>query len=337
MTDLAFGRVRDLGGLPDLVLHLGGKEGLSRAFRDQGLPITLLECPDAPIPMRDLVGLYQRAANVVGIRSLGLEASRDVNFEEHGPVAEYASQAQTLHQALERLRFALPYHEGGSSLEIRADGDELRVGYRNHYQQTYGWRHSGDFSLCIIVSLIRAYLGSDWRPSRIEACYGKGPWEQDHEDFFHAPFRYDPSLTSIIIDREQAMSSDGLRIAKPERILTLGDLARLQPKLPQNILEATMIVIGHRLIDQSFDIEGAAAQLGTSSRTLQRRLGDRGTGYRDLLLRCRMRRARELLAKPDMTVRHVGQELGYASTPQFTRAFKARLGATPQEFRRSIA
>ena len=337
MTALAFGRIRDLGGLPDLVLHLAGKEGLSRAFRDQGLPITLLECPDAPVPMRHLVGLYQRAANVVGVRSLGLDASRDIRFEEHGPVAEYILQAHSLLEALERLRVSLPYHEGGSSLEIRADGDEFRVGYRNNHQQVNGWRHAGDFTLCLIVSLIRAYLGSDWRPSRIEACYGKGPWEQDHEDFFQAPFRYDPSLTTVIIDREQVMSSDGVRIAKPERTLTLGDLVRHQPALPKNILEATMNIIGHRLIDGSSDIEGAAVQLGLGSRTLQRRLGDYGTSYRDLLLRCRMRRARELLAEPNMSVRHAGQELGYTSTPQFTRAFKARLGVTPQEFRRSIA
>ncbi|MGI9491722.1 MAG: AraC family transcriptional regulator ligand-binding domain-containing protein [Geminicoccaceae bacterium] len=337
MTNLDFGRLRDLGGLPDLLRDLAGDEGLSRVFRDQGLPVTLLDAPDTPVLMRDLVGLYQSGADVVGVRSLGLDASRGIKFEEHGPVAEYILQAPTLHQALERLRVALPYHESGSSLEIKADGDALRVGYRNVHQHLNGWRHAGDFTLCLIVSLIRAYLGSDWQPSRIEVCYERGPWEQDHEDLFAAPVRYDPNRIAVFIDRELIMSSDGAPNSKPKRILTLGDLARHQHTLPRNILEATTNIIGHRLLDGMSDLEGAAARIGLEPRTLQRRLSDFGASYRDLLLRCRMRRARELLVEPDMTVRQVGQALGYTSTPQFARAFKARLGATPSEFRRSIA
>ena len=235
MTDLAFGRLRDLGGLPDLLRDLAGEEGLSRVFREQGLPVTLLDAPDAPVLMRDLVGLYQSAADVVGVRSLGLGASHDIRFEEHGPVAEYILQASTLLEALERARIALPYHESGSSLEIKADGDALHVGYRNVHQHLNGWRHAGDFTLCLIVSLIRAYLGSDWQPSRIEVCYERGPWEQDHEDLFAAPVRYDPNRTAVFIDRELIMSRDGAPNNKRKRILTLGDLARHQHALPEHL------------------------------------------------------------------------------------------------------
>ena len=337
MKDLTFGRLRDLGGLPDLTLHLAGEEGLGRAFCDQGLPTALLQSPDAPVPMRDLVGLYQRTADVVCIRSLGLDASRDIRFEEHGPVAEYILQAHSLLEALERLRVSLPYHEGGSSIEIRADGDELRVGYRNTHQQAIGWRHAGDFTLCLIVSLIKAYMGSDWQPSRIEVCCEKGPWIQDHEDCFLAPIRYERDLTAVFIDREEAMSSSGVRNKKPERNLTLGDLDRLQCALPQNILEAVSHVIGHRLIDGVSDLEGAAAKLGLGPRTLQRRLGDFGTSYRELLRNLRIRRAQELLTQTDYPVGQIALNLGYASSAQFIRAYKAEIGCSPTMLRREKA
>ena len=78
MTEIGYGRLRDLGGLPDLMSSLAGEEGLNRAFRDQGLPIALLATPDTPVPMRDIIGLYRHAAEITGTRSIGLNANSDI-------------------------------------------------------------------------------------------------------------------------------------------------------------------------------------------------------------------------------------------------------------------
>lgn len=177
MADLTFGRMRDVGGLPELVRSLAGEEGLDRLFRDQGLPTSLLDDPDAPVLMRDLIALYQRAADIIGIRSFGLEASRGIKFEQHGPVAHYVLQAQSLLEALERMRTALPFHEVGSRLDIKFEGDALRIEYWNTHQHLHGWRHAGNFTLCLFASLISTYVGGVWRPLRVETCYPDGPWK----------------------------------------------------------------------------------------------------------------------------------------------------------------
>ena len=337
MTNLTFGRIRDVGGLPDLVLNLAGEEGLNRLFQYQGLPIGLLENPDAPVLMRDLIALYQRAADIVGMRSFGLKASRDIEVKEHGPAGRYILQASSLLEALERFRAALPYHEAGSRLDIKTDGDALHIGYWNVHQHFNGWRHAGDFTLCLLGSLIGSYLGSDWRPLRIETCYVAGPWEQDHEDLFSAPVRYRCGQISIVLDRETVESNVCKHTCEPAPTLTLGDLARLQDPLPRDIVGATTYIVEHRLIDGESDLEGAAVRLGLGPRTMQRRLGNCGTSYRDVLLRCRMRRAKELLNETGNTVNQIGLDLGYAATPQFTRAFKSQVGCPPQEFRRQLA
>lgn len=336
MTEIGYGRLRDLGGLPDLLSSLAGEEGLNRAFRDQGLPIALLATPDTPVPMPDLIGLYHRAAEITGTRSFGLNASSDIEVNQHGLIGEYVTQARDLPRALERFRAALPYHESGSSLEIQVEANELRVSYRNIYQGLNSWRHAGDFTLCVIADVIGAYLGDGWRPLRIETCYAKGPWEQDHEDVFGAPVRYEEDRIAIVLDRE-IVEQAAKGVTASDRLLSLGELGRLGAALPRNFPQAVANIVERRLIDGATDLDGSAQLLGLGPRTVQRRLSDHGLSYRDLVSRCRMRRARELLAEPDMTVRQVGQALGYASTPQFTRAFKACLGATPQEFRRTIA
>ena len=93
MTELGFGRLRDLGGLPDLLRHLAGEEGLHRAFRDQNVPLELLDVPDALVPMRDIVALYQRASEIACLRSFGLQATREFEIVDHGLTGQYIMQA----------------------------------------------------------------------------------------------------------------------------------------------------------------------------------------------------------------------------------------------------
>lgn len=336
MAEIEFGRLRDLGGLPDLVHSLAGEEALHRAFRDQGLPIALLDAPDAPVPMRDIVALYHRAAEITGMRSFGLQASRDIDASQHGVMGLYLTQARNLPCALHRFRAALPYYETGSSLEIEVSGNELLVGYRNVYQDLVGWRHVGDFTLCIVADLIDSYLGDTWTPIRIEMCCAKGHWDRDYEEHFGVPIVYDQPRVAIVLDREMARSAGQSHADDRGPRISLGDIRRMGDSLPRDFPHAVANIVERRLLERKTDLDGTAALLCLGPRTLQRRLDEHGLSYRELALRCRMRRARELLAESDITVREVGRAAGYGSTPQFTRAFKMFSGRTPDQFRQSV-
>ena len=82
------------------------------------------------------------------------------------------------------------------------------------------------------------------------------------------------------------------------------------------------------------DLEGTASKLCLGPRTLQRQLEEYDLKYRDLVRRRRMRRARELLAEPQLSIGQIGRLVGYSLSPHFTRAFTAHHGIAPQEFRR---
>ncbi len=333
---VSYGRLRDLGGLPDMVVALSGPEGLARMFREQQLPLGLLDSPDTPVPMRDLVALYQRAAEICGIRSFGLEASIDVDVADHGLVARYVLQASTLGKALDNFRAALPFHESGSELRVECGGGEARVCYTNIYQDMIGWRHAGDFTLCIIVGVIRHYLGHDWAPIRVETCYPKGDWTQDHEDAFAAPLHHIPDEVAIVINRED------LHRAKPNRrgldceLVSLAEIRNNDLPLPRNLPQVVANVIDGRLAYGCVDLEGTASKLCLGVRTLQRQLEDHGLKYRDLVLNRRMQRAKELLAEQEFGIGQIGRMVGYSSPPQFTRAFRNHCEVSPLEFRNAI-
>ncbi|MDX1516840.1 MAG: AraC family transcriptional regulator [Woeseiaceae bacterium] len=107
-------------------------------------------------------------------------------------------------------------------------------------------------------------------------------------------------------------------------------LARLERRL-----EADRI-----FLEEGLTIGKLASHLGCGEHVL-RRVINRGMGYRnfnDFLHAWRIREACEELARPEqarLPVLSIAMKVGYGSIGSFNRAFKARIGMTPTDYRRS--
>ncbi|MGW6726134.1 AraC family transcriptional regulator [Nocardia sp. NPDC055029] len=80
-------------------------------------------------------------------------------------------------------------------------------------------------------------------------------------------------------------------------------------------------------------IEVVARELGTSPRTLRRRLAEAGTGYRALVDEVRCTLAEEMLSGTPLPVDDIAIRLGYAEATPFIHAFKRWTGTTPSAYR----
>jgi len=81
------------------------------------------------------------------------------------------------------------------------------------------------------------------------------------------------------------------------------------------------------------DITDVARELGLGVRTLQRRIVEEGTTFRDLLLAVRQELVRTYLAQPGIQINEVAFQLGYEDTNSFFRAFRNWEGTTPSHWR----
>lgn len=109
---------------------------------------------------------------------------------------------------------------------------------------------------------------------------------------------------------------------------------------------ATLRKLGRKLeadrifLEEGLTIGKLAAHLGCGEHVL-RRVINRGLGYRnfnDFLHAWRIREACEELARPELArlpVLSIAMKVGYGSVGSFNRAFKARIGMTPTDYRRS--
>jgi AraC-like DNA-binding protein len=104
------------------------------------------------------------------------------------------------------------------------------------------------------------------------------------------------------------------------------------PKGP-DLVERTRKAIGQRLRGSDSSLEGVAAELAMTPRTLQRHLRELGYSYNALADEVRQGLARLYLQQPDIAIAEVAYLLGFADQSAFNRAFKRWNGLTPKQFR----
>jgi AraC-like DNA-binding protein len=78
-----------------------------------------------------------------------------------------------------------------------------------------------------------------------------------------------------------------------------------------------------------------ARRLGTSARTLQRRLGADGMSFHELVRETRSTLAKNHLRKGELAICEIAYLLGFSQPSAFHRAFQRWTGTTPRTFRNS--
>lgn len=103
---------------------------------------------------------------------------------------------------------------------------------------------------------------------------------------------------------------------------------------PPSLTEQVEEEIRAQITRQSLDKEAVARRLGISARSLQRRLREEGSSYRELLDRVRFALASERLSDHRQTLGDIAGALCFGSHQAFIRWFKERQGLTPGEYRK---
>lgn len=111
------------------------------------------------------------------------------------------------------------------------------------------------------------------------------------------------------------------------------DMLEKQEKT-DDLLSQVRSVLADQLAQGDVQIERTAKVLGTSARTLRRRLSEQGATHRALLDEVRQARAEQYLREGKASVDEVAFLLGFSDAPSFHRAFKRWTGKTPARFRR---
>ncbi|HSD90128.1 MAG TPA: AraC family transcriptional regulator ligand-binding domain-containing protein [Kofleriaceae bacterium] len=150
-----------------------------------------------------------------------------------------------------------------------------------------------------------------------------GPWEQ--------LFTVMPEFGA----RHGALVIDAALLTRPLRTADESVRKALGSAYTETIVDQVRAHVREWIRD-SPEADEVARALGLSTRTLQRRLGEEGTSFRDVVLAVKIDVAKELLEQPQLSIAEVASAVGFTRVPAFSRAFSQRTGMTPTAFRASL-
>ena len=103
---------------------------------------------------------------------------------------------------------------------------------------------------------------------------------------------------------------------------------------PTEFVDSLRRIIAPHLDKPELGLDFVAHLSGVSRQTLQRRLKANGTTFSEEIATLRMDRARQALVGSSRPIWEIAQSVGFADPTSFTRAFKARIGQSPREYRK---
>lgn len=189
--------------------------------------------------------------------------------------------------------------------------------------------------LANIVTTCRWVLGKALPITKLRCSYPAPPHASRYEEIFQCPVEYDTPVTQLFFDAsildQPLPQSSPQSAALYKKLCEEQSIARNQGDIAWRLWQ---VVVEDPARPPS--LHEAAQQLHCSRRTLSRKLLAEGWQYQQLIDQVREIHARRYLSDPTLSITRIGQQLGYADSSGFHRAFKKWTGLSPRAFRAAL-
>jgi AraC-like DNA-binding protein len=312
-----------------------GKAGepVGQLLQKAKLPSHCLDDPETLIPSDAAFHFRQLAAQTAGLPNIAIDATQSLEISDLGDFGRVLLRAPTLYKLLTKFRRLTSTQTTMAVIELHQHGTgNVSLCHHFEYASEFELWHNDLYILQWTIKLVRLVV-PDWSPS---VLWVGSSYTDERETAVEAmgipQARFGHNCTGFAVPssmlalplyktstnpRDQSISDEVLRSTSPE----------------QTYSGALRQVIGSYAGDRWLGIEQAAEVVGTSVRTMQRRLSAEDTSYSNVLEGTRSEAAANLLENTDATLAEIALQLGYKRQGNFTRAFRRWAGVSPNAFR----
>jgi len=297
----------------------------------QGLDPEVLGMPDARVAYEAYLAVEEEAAALSGDPFFGLHMGEWVEPGHYSIIGYLMMNSATLGEA---FGIAGRYFKLlGNAITSRAlpGLKAMRIVYEAPRESTVVSRHCFENLSSSCVTMMRTLTGQDLHPLEVGFRHSAGPALSEYRRVFSCPVRFGARQNYLLLPwclaKVPVLQSNPSLLAHFERYA----LERSEEESPTSRQVADFVV--SRLGKRPPTLAAAASSMGLSARSLQNRLREEMTGFREIVEATRLDLARRHLAG-EAPVEEVALLLGYSETSAFSKAFKRLDGRSPSEFRR---
>ncbi|TDF91133.1 AraC family transcriptional regulator [Paenibacillus piri] len=299
--------------------------------RKAWLPLTIITEP-AAVTAAQYFRIWQAYSDLVGDTAIGIiKLVTDFETTQYPPTVLATYHARDYRDALNRMarykQLCPP-----ESMRITEEGERCTIELEWMRSEQPGPPVLVGTTLAFLLELGRRGTGQPLTARSVEFSHSMGD-VKTLEAYFGCPIRIGATDNRLTLHRRDldrpfiSYNNELLEILTPVLDRSLDE------QRSRSIPEMVKWILKRSLTGGHLNIRAVARELGMSDRTLQRRLTDEGTTFKQLLTQARHEQAREYLADPKLDIKEVAFLIGYEDQNSFYRAFRLWEGDTPSNWR----
>lgn len=291
--------------------------------------------PSAMIPAEDYYRFFESAAAVDAEPvSLPLRVGASMRADEYGAFGLAWKSAPTLRESLDRLvRYGLVLTSvAGYEFEETFNGGFFHLLRRG--ERRLGMRLSNEANLASVVAMGRQVSSERFNPRAVYFSHSAPETVAHHESFFECPVHFGSEHDALLVSQTSLRTPNKLGDESISAFFDMhlsDEVGRLDHTVTLDVLVRDHVATA--LSGGVPAISAVARHLGTSARTLQRRLSQEGHTYQSLVDDARRKLATRLVGRGHISLSEVAYMTGFSDQSSFTRAFKRWAGQTPRSYR----
>jgi len=306
----------------------------SRLFAEASLDAAQLADMHARISLDEYRRVVRAAYALSGDPAFGLHMGERLTMGSFDVLGHLVEHSSSLRDAIMlSVRYSGIVSEG-PRIELEEDGDCAIVKLLLPDEDTLEAQMAAEFGIVALWRMIRGFVGEDASPLRASFRHAPPAHRAAYARFFAGRACFSRPFSGLELERawldrapasphsdmrDYLLARAELLLAKADRDVSVAERIRrwlaVQPDLARPRLAL------------------AARELGTSTRSLRRRLHAEHVQFSALLDEARAVQAKGMLADGSRSVQETAYALGFRTPSAFSRAFKRWTGMAPKDYR----
>ncbi len=316
--------------IPAVLRSLGADP--AEVLAEVGLDLELFDDPENRISYAARSRLIGHCAARTGCRRFGFLIGQRSGLHTLGLVGLLVKYSPDVGTALHSLVRHFHLHLRGAAVTLTVDSGRAMLSYEIYQSKVEATEQTGDGAVAGFFNAVRELCGPGWTPVELRFAHSRPDDVEPFSRFFRAPLRFDAEQYGVVF------AADWLRRPLPAtdpelRRLLQQQIDALEARHGGDFPARVRSVLRTALLTDQASADQIAALFSMHSRTLNRRLHDHGTSFRELVDAGRFEIARQMLEDSSMNVSRIADLLRYADPSAFARAFRRWSGTTPAHWR----
>lgn len=324
-------RVGSLFGLSELLSEFNVEPGplLERC----GLSEAYLRNPDNTTRFANVGSLLQACVEVTGCAHFGLLTGMRSRISALGVSGFLAGTAPSVETALNELITNYDLHNRAATPFLNIESNRALFGFEVFERNIPALDQIHDGALAIAYNILSTMFGPGWKPLGVSFRRDVPADLVLYKRFFRVPLSFNAEVNAIAFPARDLQAS--VSSADPlVRHYFQQHVAAIRQRANLSFREEAQRALVLLLAANDCTQEQLALRLAIHPRTLNRRLKEAGTSYREMRDTVRHTLACQMLRDGRASIESIASALGFSAVSSFNRAFSSWEGKPPAAWRK---